>query len=87
MVWNTEVNIVEPPGVPTTIATSPSRSRIVGDMEDNMRLPGCISLAVLPTTPKIFGTPGLTLKSSISLFNRKPAPSTTTPHPYSQLSV
>jgi hypothetical protein len=81
MVWNTDVNIVEPPGVPTTIATSPSCSRMVGDIDDSIRLPGWISLAVLPTTPNIFGTPGLTLKSSISLFSRKPAPSTTTPLP------
>ena len=35
----------------------------------------------------MFGVPGLALKSSISLFNRKPAPVTTWPLPYEPLSV
>jgi hypothetical protein len=81
------VKIVEPPGVPITITALLSCKSMVGDMDESMRLPGCISLAVLPTTPKILATPGLTLKSSISLFNKNPAPSTTTPEPYAQLMV
>ena len=87
MAWNTEVKIVDPPGVPTTMATAPSSSRIVGVMDDSMRLPGWISFASLPTTPYAFGTPGLMLKSSISLFSRNPAPVTTTPLPKPRLSV
>ena len=79
--------MVEPPGVPITITGLLFCKRMVGDIEESMRLPGCISLAVLPTTPNILATPGLTLKSSISLFNKKPAPSTTTPEPYAQLMV
>ena len=88
MTWNTEVKMVLPPGVPMTMVTLPASSRSrVGVMEDSMRFPGWISLAVLPTTPKIFGVPALALKSSISLLRRKPAPSTTTPLPKDQLMV
>lgn len=50
-------------------------------MEDNMRLPGSMALALPPTTPKALATPGLELKSSISSFSKKPAPLTTTPLP------
>ena len=86
--WNTEVKMVLPPGVPMTRVTFPaSSSSSVGVMEDSMRFPGWISLAVLPMTPKILGVPGLALKSSISLLRRKPAPSTTTPLPKAQLMV
>ena len=60
---------------------------MVGDIDDSIRLPGSIAFAVLPTTPKAFGTPGFTLKSSISSFSRKPAPSTTTPLPKPKFSV
>ena len=35
----------------------------------------------------MFGVPGFALKSSISLFSRKPAPVTTWPLPYPPLSV
>mgnify|MGYP000388005207 CR=1 FL=1 len=34
MTWKTVVKIVDPPGVTTTIFTSPSCNRIVGDIED-----------------------------------------------------
>ena len=71
----------EPPGVPSTMATLPSRVRMVGVMEESGRLPGAMALASAPTTPNWFGAPGLTEKSSISSFRRKPAPSTTMPEP------
>ncbi|MNZ89897.1 hypothetical protein D3C78_1088380 [compost metagenome] len=77
----------EPPGVPITRLTLPSRVIMVGLMDESMRLPGSMALASLPTTPKALATPGLALKSSISSFNRKPAPFTTTPLPKSQFSV
>ena len=35
----------------------------------------------------MFGAPGFALKSSISLFSRKPAPVTTCPLPYPPFSV
>ena len=60
---------------------------MVGVIDDSMRLPGAMALAAPPTTPYMFGAPGLTLKSSISLLSRKPAPATTTPSPYQSLSV
>ncbi|NBU26539.1 MAG: hypothetical protein EBS39_13205, partial [Gammaproteobacteria bacterium] len=80
-VWKTPVKIVEPPGVPSEATTRPSRTSRVGVIDDSMRLPGAISLARPPTTPYMFGWPGLVLKSSISLLSRKPAPVTTTPLP------
>ncbi len=70
--------IVLPPGEPTTINSLLSLVTMVGVMELSIRLPGSIAFACPPTRPNIFGTPGLMLKSSISLFSRKPAPATNT---------
>jgi hypothetical protein len=75
------VKIREPPGVPITMATLPSRVRMVGVIDDSGRLPGAMALASPPTTPNMLGAPGLAEKSSISSLSRKPAPSTTTPEP------
>ena len=79
--------MVLPPGVPMTSAVLPSRTKIVGVIDESIRLPGAMALLSLPITPNLLGTPVLALKSSISLFIRKPAPPTTTPEPNSQLSV
>ena len=87
MTWNTDVKMRDPPGVPITSRTAPSRSRMVGVIDDRGRLPGAIALASPPTTPNRLGEPGLTEKSSISSLSRKPAPSTTLPLPKSSFSV
>ena len=79
--------MVVPPGAPVTNLTSPSSNTMVGLMEESIRLKGWISLATPPTAPKKLGTPAFTLKSSISLFSKKPAPSTTTPEPKLKLIV
>ncbi len=84
----TEVMIVEPPGVPVTSSTRPCGSSTrVGVMADSMRAPGRTALAGPCTRPNWLGTPGLAVKSSISLFSRNPAPSTVTRLPYSELMV
>ena len=64
--------MVDPPGVPTTIHSAPFFSIIVGVIELNILFSGAISFAFAPSKPNIFGTPGLLLKSSISLFKKKP---------------
>ena len=79
--------IVDPPGVPTTNFNAPSFSTMVGVIELSIRLPGSILLASAPNRPKKFGTPGLALKSSISLFRKNPAPPTTTLFPYAVFMV
>jgi hypothetical protein len=76
-----------PPGVPTTSTALPSRDTMVGVIELSMRLPGATALAVPPVRPNLFGAPAFTLKSSISLFSRNPAPVTTWPFPYAPFSV
>jgi hypothetical protein len=82
------VIIVEPPGEPTTKNNSPlGVSTIEGDMELSMRFPGSMALAVFPISPYALGMPGFDEKSSISLFRRKPAPSTTIPFPNQPLMV
>ena len=81
------VIIREPPGEPSTIATPPSRSTMVGVMEDNGRLPGAIVLGTPCTRPNRLALPGLTVKSSISSFSRNPAPGATTPAPKMPLMV
>ena len=73
--------MVEPPGVPTTMESLPSFSTIVGVMELSMRLPGAMLFASVPTKPNMLGTPALALKSSISLFIKKPNSSTNTFEP------
>ncbi|MNT68027.1 hypothetical protein D3C72_2062230 [compost metagenome] len=73
--------MVEPPGVPTTINNFPPFSTMVGVIELNILLFGAMALASPPTKPYIFGAPGLTEKSSISLLSRKPAPFTATNDP------
>ncbi len=50
-------------------------------MLDSMRLRGAIALASAPTSSKPFGTPGLTAKSSISLFRITPVPGAMNPEP------
>ena len=87
MTWNTVVGIVEPPGEPTIIKRVPSFSTIVGVIELSILLPGSTELASPPISPYIFGNPGLTEKSSISLFNRNPAPFTTILFPNEPLRV
>ena len=51
MTCSTEVMMVEPPGVPTTSTTLPSRVTTVGDIDESMRLPGATALASAPTSP------------------------------------
>src|SRR6218665_766162 len=75
--WKTDVGIVVPPGVPTTIFTLPSFRTKVGAIEDSILFPGSLLLASHITAPTILGTPGFTEKSSISLFKKNPAPETT----------
>ncbi len=72
IVCKTDVIMVEPPGVPKVIRSLPFFSTMVGVMELNMRFSGAILLASAPVKPNIFGTPALLLKSSISLFRKKP---------------
>ncbi len=82
------VMIVAPPGVPVTRSVRPSGSTtMVGVIADSMRLPGAMALASPCTSPNWFGTPGFEVKSSISLFSRKPAPRTTTFDPNQLLIV
>ena len=70
--------MVEPPGVPTTMNNLPSFSIMVGVIELSILLLGSMALANPPTKPYMLGNPGFKLKSFISLFNKKPAPFTTT---------
>ncbi|MNT74346.1 hypothetical protein D3C72_2131570 [compost metagenome] len=60
---------------------------MVGVIELSIRFAGMMALASPPTKPYIFGEPGFTEKSSISLFNKKPAPLTTTVEPYDPFNV
>ncbi len=80
--------MVGPPGVPTTMNSLPSRpSTMDGVIAESMRLPGTIALASPCTRPYWLGLPGAVVKSSISLFNRNPAPVTVTALPNPPLSV
>ena len=69
MIVATVVVMVGPPGVPTTARSSPSCTTMVGVIDESMRLPGSILLGSPCTRPKMFGEPGLTEKSSISLLS------------------
>ena len=60
---------------------------MVGVMAESGRLPGSMAFAELWMRPYMLGTPTLAVKSSISLFMRKPRPSTVTPQPKPPLSV
>src|SRR5579871_4017657 len=60
---------------------------MVGVMAESGRLPGAMELAELCMRPYMLGTPTLEVKSSISLFMRKPRPSTVTPEPKPPLRV
>src|SRR5712672_3376550 len=60
---------------------------MVGVMAESGRLPGAMELAELWMRPNMLGTPILEVKSSISLFRRKPRPSTVTPDPKPPLRV
>ncbi len=75
------VMIREPPGEPATSATLPSRSTIVGAMDESGRLPGWIAFFVPCTRPNRFGTPVLTVKSSISSLRKNPVSPAITPAP------
>ena len=86
-VSSTDVMIRGPPGLPSTSHSAPSRSTIVGAIDDIGRLPGAIALALPCTRPNRFGAPGLTVKSSISLLSRNPVPGATTPAPKLPFSV
>ena len=77
----------DPPGDPNTINKLSFFSIIVGVMELNILLFGEMALASPPISPYKFGCPGFMLKSSISLFNKKPAFLTTTPLPNDPFKV
>ena len=62
-------------------------SRIVGVIDDSGRLPGWMALASSPISPKAFGTPGFTEKSSISLLSTKPVPGTTNAAPKGRFTL
>ena len=87
IVCSTAVMIRLPPGVPRTSTGRPSRLTIVGLIELSGRLPGAIALASPCTRPKTLATPGLALKSSISLLSRTPVPAAVTLAPNQSLSV
>ena len=88
IIWATLEMIVGPPGEPVTNFTPPeASSRIVGLIDESIRFSGPTALRSPCTRPNRFGVPGFTAKSSISLFNRKPAPATVTRLPYSELIV
>src|ERR1700680_3981232 len=70
IVSRTVVMIREPPGLPSTRKTRPSFSTSVGDIDESGRMPGMIAFASPWTRPSRFGTPGFTVKSSISLSER-----------------
>src|SRR5262245_56592353 len=76
-----------PPEPPAATSGRPSRTTMVGDMLDAGRLPGATALAAVPTSPYVFGTPGATEKSSISLFRMMPVPGTMMPAPNDGLIV
>ncbi|CAI8350573.1 MAG: Uncharacterised protein [Porticoccaceae bacterium UBA1117] len=74
--------MVLPPGLPVASIGFPSSpNTIVGVIDDKGRFPGSIELAMPPINPKPLGVPGLAEKSSISLFNKNPAPATEIPLP------
>ena len=73
--------MVEPPGLPVTMNSLPSRSTMVGDIELSGRLPGSIWLALPWIRPNELGTPGLEVKSSISLLRKKPVSPAICPTP------
>ena len=83
----TMVMIRAPPGLPITMATWPSRVMIVGVIELSGVLPGAIAFAAPCTSPNRLGTPGLDVKSSISLFITMPVPGATLPVPNHSFSV
>ena len=73
----TVVIIFDPPGDPIVMIGIPSYIKIVGVIELRGLLLGSIAFALSPTRPQVLDVPGLIEKSSISLFNKNPAPSTT----------
>src|SRR5271155_3786681 len=89
----TVVMMVEPPGEPRTRRRLPRRYQwlrvvmMVGVMAESGRLPGAMELAELWMRPNMLGTPIFEVKSSISLFMRKPRPSMRTPEPKPPLRV
>jgi hypothetical protein len=56
-------------------------------MDESGRLPGVMPLAGPWMRPKRFGAPSFVVKSSISLFIRKPAPGMVTQEPKAPLMV
>ena len=79
--------MVRPPGEPVTSASLPLRVTMVGDIDDSIRLPGAMTLGGVPMSPVVLVSPGLRLKSPISLLSRNPAPATTAFEPYPSSSV
>src|ERR1041385_6089024 len=72
IVCHTAVMMRGPPPAPASMNTRPlASSTIVGDIDDSIRLPGSIRLAVPWTSPNVLGEPGLEVKSSISLLRKK----------------
>ena len=60
-----------PPGVPMII-TPFGVSTKLGAMLERLRLFGAMALAASPTSPKVFGVPGLMEKSSMVSFSSTP---------------
>ena len=85
--FSTMVMMRAPPGLPITIASLPSRVMMVGAMLLSGVLPGATALASPCIRPNMLGTPGLPVKSSISLFITIPVPGTTLRTPNQSLSV
>src|ERR1035441_240147 len=96
----TVVMMVEPPGEPRTSSGLPGLhcrlgpggqtsgpATMVGVMLESGRLPGAMALAALWMRPYMLGTPGLAVKSSISLLSRKPSAPAVTPEPNRPFSV
>ena len=77
----------EPPGLPSTMKILPSFVTMVGLIELKGRLPGAIALVLPCTSPKRLGTPGFTVKSSISSLRKKPVSPAITLAPNSALMV
>ncbi len=87
MVCSTALTMRLPPGVPSTSTVWPSFVTMVGVIELSGRLAGAIAFASPCTRPYRLGTPGLIVKSSISLFSSTPVPAAVTLAPNQSFSV
>ncbi len=77
----------DPPGEPSTMKVLPSLVTMVGLIELSGRFPGAMALVLPCTSPNRFGTPGFTVKSSISSLRKKPVSPAITLAPNSALMV